>query len=627
VSPAEANLSAAESPDLPPDCFEFLIDSGANVCIFRSPRLIAAGTPVNVSPLAISGVSLAGGPIPAPVVSITIQWANCSSALPLVWDICGGATTAAHRNIICESGIWDLFNARVFKEPDMHIESHGITIPITRRNGLYFTVARLLTDDAGQSCLVAAQLLTTVPASLLAIAPESNATEHAHYMFRLWCTRLGLHTERSVRAAMASMKGLPFSKLTESMLRSLREDEAAALALIRRSPAGHGESIPPTLPGQLLIVDGLGHISTPSIADGCTYEMNAICAVSNVSWSATTITHTTADWIVFLDGVIAVCKQANRTVERIRFDRAPDFTPNAPAFDQNSIRGHLLSKHGIIAEFAPRNTPQGIAKNEQSHDPITRRAEMYLRRSNRGRSFFLAARAYARWSINRRCSRGSTVPRITEFDPRVTVDVTHPVAYLFGTRTPILVTESERGAKGGLGRAKMGVFIGVMGSQYIVIAAGGHRMMLDHISPTDEHLILINSQTPTGRGTSVATQTDPLSQSEQVSADDQSIIKLAKSSEVPKLAKSPEDPKLGESSADTPLTEQLAHSRGDALRPDDFAGLPSTRTRGAIAARAAAPTEAMLTFVDQANSSLEADARAEAWAFQVFNSSVSADLM
>ena len=243
VTPTEICLSDNTTSLIPPGCHEFLIDGGANVPLVRDTELIRAGTPVDVPPLSITGVSNHAGPLGAPVISLTFKLIQRSQPQPLFWTLSCGATSASNRNILPESGLWDLFGAQCLKEPHLAIRTHNYSIAMIRRNGLYFTLLRLVTNDSGDACMV------SVP-DPAANYSECNlahayAASHPVHLYQLWFARTGAHTERQIRGTMVS-KGIPFTKLSGPILRAIKEDEAAALSLIRRAPApplGHPELI------------------------------------------------------------------------------------------------------------------------------------------------------------------------------------------------------------------------------------------------------------------------------------------------------------------------------------------------------------------------------------------------
>ena len=285
--------------------------------------------------------------------------------------------------------------------------------------------------------------------------------------------------------------------------------------------------------------DALGPISTPSIIDGTNTELSLIDYATDYSFSCTVSSQTTLAWIQFLSMCVLISKtQFQVEVQCIRLDRAPMLTANCADLNKESIRSALL-KLGTLVEFAARNRPQGIAKCEGSHDPITRAAEAMLRRSQRGRAFFLGARAYARLIRQRRTARNATKPRYTLYTG-LEIDLSDPTFFLFACRAPVLYTESERGLKGGLGRADIGVFVGIDKGQYLLILPGGHLVHQPDLKPTDEHLLLARGLTPTSALRNISTQT----------GED---------------ARPPPD-----------LDEQLALLRGDELR-EDAVGPPSAR--------------------------------------------------
>ena len=146
---ALASINTDNSTSIPAGCFEFLIDGGSNVNMVYEAPLIAASMPVNVPPLSITGINGPGSQIGAPVVSLTLQPCNSTSDQPIFWPISAGATAQAHRNILAESGLWDLFNASCYKEPYLEIRSYNSSVAMTRRNGLYFILTRLATDNDG----------------------------------------------------------------------------------------------------------------------------------------------------------------------------------------------------------------------------------------------------------------------------------------------------------------------------------------------------------------------------------------------------------------------------------------------------------------------------------------------
>ena len=597
VSPCEANNADLVLPSIPAGCHEFLVDGGANVMIIADPALIAAGESVNVPPLLIKGIDGEGASLGAPVISLTMQPIQSDSRVPIFWQLSGGASPQANRNILPESGLWDLYHCECRKEPHMRIETHGTSIAMTRRNGLYFVLVRVRTNDEGRSCM---QLEGVPNRSGRTKSPFAQVADHRHHDFQLWCARNDAHTERDVRLALNLCKKPPFKTITDSMLRTLREDEAVKLALIRRHPAGGPSSNPPTEPGQLITFDGLGPIGTPSIDDGFTYEMNGIDVWSDFSWSATTVLHTTEHWVFFCTTVFLICQKEGVKVITMRFDLSPDFG-DKDSFSPEGLRAKLLLL-GVLVEFAARNHPQGICHSEQNHDPITRSAESMIRRAARGRAFFLPARRYARIKLNHKCERGQTVSRYERFHGRP-IPENAPTFFLFGCRAPVIRTEKERGPKGNLNRGDMATFIGIVDNKYRLLGPGSVKYMQNHMIPTDEHLILARGLTPTGNRVEVSTQT---------SFDSSAPVPVPVN--LPKLVDSPPD-----------LAEDLEHIRGDELRSPGFTGLPSTRTRSKTTRVHA--TESFYDFISTAISPNHTAALAEAFVFQVTGHLEQRDLM
>ena len=140
----------------------------------------------------------------------------------------------------------------------------------------------------------------------------------------LWAARMGLGAD-GLNRFLKAVKGVGIEKVPKSVGEVIDSRMDRAIAQAKHAPVG---STPvsglATKPGQLLICDGFGKHHAASPLDGAVYQFHAVDERSSYGFCATGKTHTVDDWMVFLRDVKLQARKHGVTVERVRFDRAPE---------------------------------------------------------------------------------------------------------------------------------------------------------------------------------------------------------------------------------------------------------------------------------------------------------------
>jgi hypothetical protein len=468
---------------------EAQVDGGSNSMLLAShaaaraaSRIDASGTIGGIADgLAYDGVS---------VLSAEFSHHTASGAASTPHTLAWLHTPRGHRNIISESVLLDEYGIETVKPRTgpAHLSwPDGSSVPLTRRNGLWFATLRLSAPPPAAGA--------PLPAAI------ANAAVRADDHALLWAARLDTDADGLLRLA-ASTRGIDISSLSARQREAIASNQHRAVAQARHAPV---DATPladrATEPASTLVCDGFGKHHAASPIDGAVYQFSAVCEYSSFGYIASGKTHTVDDWLGFLRSVILDARARGHTPRRVRFDRAPELA--AP-----ELKRRVEAELGIIVELTPREHHEGVGRAERNHDLLTRTAEAMLQRCELGTQWLLPARAYAQWLLNRKPMRATGETRYQRYLRQVP-DLSSPVPYAFGTT--VAIVEDVRGPKGSLThpRGSIGRLVGVEGSSYLVYRPQrGGVVHQSHVRPLNE-LALIRSGLPAAVATvDAGTQTD-----------------------------------------------------------------------------------------------------------------------
>jgi hypothetical protein len=422
-----------------------MVDGGSN-CMFTMRRRIfelgrsvpcqgsigGIGSGLNYSHLVTASASFDGG-VGVPSVNMSMLYTP------------GGA-----KNIISESILLDEYGIEVNKKLMQVIHPCGANTPLLRERGLFYA-------DLTFSAPVGRSRPPAVASAAELSASVASASDEA----LLWAARMGLGAD-GLNRFLKAVKGVGIEKVPKSVGDVIDSRMDRAIAQAKHAPVG---STPvsglATKPGQLLICDGFGKHHAASPLDGAVYQFHAVDERSSYGFSATGKTHTVEDWMVFLRDVKLQAQKHGATVERVRFDRAPELRTD-------ELKRRAAKELNILVELTAREHHEGVGRAERNNDLLTRMAEEMLQRAKLGTAWLLPARAYAQWLLNRTPLAKTGETRFQQFRAEVPNFGAGLTPYVFGTTVSIV--EDVKGPKGSLEhpRGSVGRIVGVTDSSYLV---------------------------------------------------------------------------------------------------------------------------------------------------------------
>ena len=452
-------------------CVRMLVDGGSNCNLTCDPRLGSELAFVE-SPGSIGGIAdalqytglLHGG--------ASFGNAASSPSHSLAWLY----TPSGTRNILSESVLLDEYGIQALKSPHPRLAfPDGGEIPMVRENGLWYVDVHF--RGASQHASASAPPIAIASA---AVRADDSAL--------LWASRLGTDAEGLLRIANAT-RGVGIDKLSARQREAIRANEHRAVAQIKHAPA-HATPLRNLAerPAQTLICDGFGVHAAPSPVDGAVYQFSAICEYSSFGYIASGKRHTIDDWLAFLRSVQLDAESHGHTIQRVRFDRAPELR-------SDDLKRRIEAELHMAVDLTPRERHEGVGRAERNNDLLTRLAEEMLQRAQLGTAWLLPARAYAQWLLNRQIRAGTQETRYQRYLRRVP-DLTSPVPYVFGTT--VAIVEDVRGPKGSLDhpRGSVGRFVGIDGPSHLVYRpTRGTTVHQSSVKPLNE-LALVRTSLP-----------------------------------------------------------------------------------------------------------------------------------
>ena len=145
--------------------------------------------------------------------------------------------------------------------------------------------------------------------------------------------------------------------------------------------------------------------------------------------------------MVFLHDVKLQAQKHGATVERVRFDRAPELRTD-------ELKRRAAKELNILVELTAREHHEGVGRAERNNDLLTRMAEEMLQRAKLGTAWLLPARAYAQWLLNRTPLAKTGDTRYQQFRAEVPNFGAMLTPYIFGTT--VAIVEDVKGPKGSL---------------------------------------------------------------------------------------------------------------------------------------------------------------------------------
>ena len=494
----EANEVECETGSTSADPYPIQImpDGGSNITLHNSDIAPALG-PVHQVALNVVGVwagssSAIDGVATAHVAFQTRDGGERRVNLP------GAVARSSRKTLISESKLWDMERAQVLKEPHMHILwPDGSETPLTRIGGLYFVYARSVLHE---------------PQTYHLSAREIGAEQMAHTL----AARHGIAADRLQRLVKCvDGTGLP-STLSKLQRLAADQDTIITRTAAKRQPAPPlPEAKRSQEPGSTFHLDGAGPFAARSVCDGGNYEMSATDACSGYDYAASTVRHTTNDWIQFCQLVILQERKLRAVgfVITFRVDQAPEL--RSPAFSA------AINNLGHLVELAPRNRYEGVTYASLGHNIVDRRAEGYLARAGKGAGFYMPARMHAR-AVLRLEPMGSSKVSRTEAHGYPRPDVSSRPVVTFGTDIAVYNEKNERGpsgtteltaTSGAKARTSEGIMMVYGPHYYEVLAPSGAVLRPAQVIALNEYALVCRG-TPSGAGPSSDVGTQTLSPSE-----------------------------------------------------------------------------------------------------------------
>ena len=403
-------------------------------------------------------------------------------------------TPKGGKNIISESILLDEYGIEVNKKKMACIHPCGTHTPVWRERGLFFadiTFSAPLSDERPPAIASAAE-----------VKPEAGAAVSAHDKALLWSARLGVGGEGFVKVLKA-VKGIGIDRVSNKLKEVIDSRTDRAIAQAKHGPS-HSTPIAKlaTKPGLVLICDGFGKHHAASPIDSATYQFHAVDEYSSYGFIASGKTHTIDDWMDFLRAVTLEAKKYGHTVERVRFDRAPELR-------SDELKQRAAKELNILVELTAREHHEGVGRAERNNDLLTRMAEEMLQRAKLGTAWLLVARAYAQWLLNRTPLTRTGETRYQRFRAEVPDFATGLTPYIFGTT--VAVVEDVKGPKGSLDhpRGSIGRFVGVADSAYLVWRDVRKNVVHQaSVRTLNEQALITSSLPPCVAGVTVEVQTE-----------------------------------------------------------------------------------------------------------------------
>ena len=341
----------------------------------------------------------------------------------------------------------------------------GGTVPLIRSNGLFYLDVTFKRTGASLNYKAEAPVAASSPnaARATASAPAAAAARVRHDdEALLWAARLNLTPDNLVNTSKAVM-GVNVDKVSPAQREIMGSDQHRAVAQARKPSAG---LTPPrdlaTKPGQRFILDGFGPIAVPSPLDGAVYMMHAVDEFSGWGYVAAVRVHDVDAWIGFIRHFTLDAKTHGLEPRSLRVDRAPEFT--SPDFRRR------CEELGALVELTSRERHKAVGKAEKNNNTLTRSAETMLLRSGAHREWFIAARCYAQYILNRSAIAPNRQTRYQRYLNKVP-DLARRVPHVFGSTVSVI--EDVHGPKGSTAapRASVGRLVGIADSSYLVARA------------------------------------------------------------------------------------------------------------------------------------------------------------
>ena len=216
-------------------------------------------------------------------------------------------------------------------------------------------------------------------------------------------------------------------------------DVHRAIAQARHAPAHPTAQRSLALrPAERFILDGFGPIALASPLDGAVYSLHAVCKFSSFGYIMTMRSHEIDDWLTFIRRIILDAKLHGHKPLRLRCDRAPEF--------KTSEIEKRCEELGVLIELTPRERHEGIGRAERNNNTLTRNGEAMLLLCQAGPQWFLPARVYAQWILNRIVTKPNGQTRFLKYLNKIP-DLNQRTPYLFWPTVAII--EDVRVPKGG----------------------------------------------------------------------------------------------------------------------------------------------------------------------------------
>ena len=390
----------------------------------------------------------------------------------------------ARRDIVSVSMLWRDASIAMLPAP-WNLIVHGRTgrvASIVETNGLYFLTVRICDGGIyvtfGELCLPipasSLEMLLTAAqpeaASALTIQAAQRTTVQEQ---QVWAIRFGVDATGLARILPAT-QGMPFSKVTPAAAVIIDSDTIRKGVAMRKTPRPNRirPADAPSSPGTHGEIDGWGHMSVGSIADGGTYMWTYYDSVSDFGYASSTKSSSQESCLNFLVQVYATEVSLGHTPKVLKVDAVPNL--NTPSF-----RKLVFEQFQVHVPTVGGGDHDHIPHCEAAQDPATRRAEAMVKRASKPKNYFILARIYAVILRNFCVKKGESKSRY-HIHVGKPVDVTVHPPYSFGIDINVLV---DKAARGGLAadRFEQCELVGLsasVDSQYVVLRSSTRTVVL-----------------------------------------------------------------------------------------------------------------------------------------------------
>ena len=325
--------------------------------------------------------------------------------------------------------------------------------------------------------------------ALLLEASKASASTTNQKM--LWASRLGVSAEGLIKA-MQNTTGINISSPSVEERRLIDADVHRKNSIAKRKAAPHLDPArkDELQPGNTLIFDSYHAPHAPSVVNGGTFQLNAVCAKSAVGRIETLPKNASKDadaWFAFTSSTVQWWRSKGHKVYKVRFDQES-------AMANEAFKQRVESQLNVVVEYAPSKWHEGVGATEVNQDLLTRMAEAMTARAGLGPEYFLPAREAAQDMLNMRARARHDKTRWEEaFNEVPNLKTVPPI--IFGATVSVYREKGDRGPNGSTGdhngRTYEAKYIGRHGAGYIVKGTSTGKITYPRaVIPLNEHELM-----------------------------------------------------------------------------------------------------------------------------------------